>query len=1293
MQPYKKIKTSAAVLAIALAGQLMPGTLALAADPTVMTLTASQTAGMDGRTWDKPLPNALTFDAYQRSVLLRFPGAADQIAAKLSEGYAIEKVEVTLTYDGFELAPDNYTVRTGMMVDEMKKNSPQWHVIAWALRRPWAADKESGPTFNAFIAGAGYWAHFGAQDVEKDRFPLRFGPAELSTNQPEARLDVTPILAEATYGKSLADRLRVMEEQGLLLRKWETYDERYAQWWDNYEWAVPTGGNGLTFKEPKLIVTLKAGQAQVGPLPAVTDIPALAKQLTTDGTGGKPSAVWPAENDLKAMAARHAAQRPARMPDWQWARVQELKQIGGGVEFVEPLESGDLAKYKRFVGEIASTVPRYWKGWGINDDLLLWYVYKDMFPAPTKENIETYWDSWLMPDRPTEQFFHPQSRLNEGYYAKTGDWRGNKSFFRDGYNYVISTMNFNHTAAMGALLGGGIIGSERAIADGRHGLEYLPLRLWAWYDGTTQESIDHYYFSITLSGQKMFADFGLSDFDRLMGQSILAKAVEELTSCWHPGLKRFISPSGRTGLSFLWVTQGGLEHIIHTLSHNGTLHDTGNTNDFGMTHYDYNNPAGRVALQTTAGPWAPEWVANMVDEKPIPYEITTTSKEWGHFAATPLWKRSYLGRHYGLSSVDVPRGESVPVMAQWKRVPGPVQTVQDVGTLLMRYTKNTPVLLTEDGGCVPSGGGNLVTLQNKNALILLSSPLDPRIKDDAYHTINLAKDTSLQTTLALFSFQPVPTWEILVNGERVSQLPVTCKAGDKIWVKDGVSYLAIIPLPSTDLGRDAEVVISADATLESLQGGGQARPTLLINQYNFKSTKTLAQAGVAPATIDAAYGGFLIKVADIAEYPTFEAFQASFTGMTLDQAWDEAAHAVNVTWTLGSETLAIGFKPGYQVYSGEQTRPTTECFTHRTVNGQWPYLSAQIDRDSNLTQQGTVGRLTKNGAVLIGEPGRMAYLQTEPITGTYAGFNPLPDPAFFSLEVPGGVRVTADGRVGLLRCIVRPKEGKVWIDYGVKPDQQTADMATALLVFGLKDAPTVELNGAPLATLQTVTVDGQAGWVVPLTEKPAKGDALTERARRAQATQKALNEPDSRARYVHDWSIVGSFPNRDEPWTKTITEFGPEKGFDPAASYTGFDRVDGKEVEKPVRWQRILKDGDPAVGDGPVLMERLMTPSKGAVAYAYTTIDSDRERAVVFYTGGDQGMLVWLNGKEVLAKHVFRASAPDQDQVAVTLQKGKNIVLLRTMCAWEGWNFYFRVADEYGLPITAGLTFGLGERQ
>jgi hypothetical protein len=104
--------------------------------------------------------------------------------------------------------------------------------------------------------------------------------------------------------------------------------------------------------------------------------------------------------------------------------------------------------------------------------------------------------------------------------------------------------------------------------------------------------------------------------------------------------------------------------------------------------------------------------------------------------------------------------------------------------------------------------------------------------------------------------------------------------------------------------------------------------------------------------------------------------------------------------------------------------------------------------------------------------------------------------------VPGGVTVTTDGRVGLLRVMVRPKERKLWVDYAIKADQKTPDMATALLVTGWDAAPIVERNGVPLAgKLATLTVDGKKAFVVPLFADAA-GAVPNDLAARAQRAQK-----------------------------------------------------------------------------------------------------------------------------------------------------------------------------------------------
>ncbi len=1118
---------------------LLPLLALYGAEPVVLTLPAVETAGINGfrAHWDRPQPDALVFDAVHRGLLVRFPGAAEQIAAQLAKGYRLEKAELILPFKDTELLIGNagYHQRLSFGAHELyQRLLPQWHAVGWALRKPWTAHKESGPTYNAYLNSAGYWATYGAQDPHTDRFPRQFGPVEVSAgaapppraipdpNDPEnkgvmdaarpkrepvhGRMDITATLTEPLYGATPGARLRRLEECGFLLRKWEVYDWRFRESGQGaYEWAVATGGRGIIINPPQLEVTFVPARPETVTLPPSTDLAALAKTLADTGAGGAPTAVVPDADGLRAILEGLTQRQPAWMPDWQWARVREL-QAHGGFGVPDTPEA-----YGRWLDEMLADPPRYWNGWDVPDRLLLWYMYGDAMPEPVRQHWRSYWDAWLLPDRKTSEFVHPQAvelwyKGRNKYYEDTGDWRGNASFYRDGYCYAMSTMNFNHTAAMGALLGGNIIGAEYAMADGRHGLEHFPLRLWAWYDGSTQESIDHYYFAITVSDQKVFADFGPTHFDRMLGRSMLAKSMEELTTAYHPGLRRFLSTSSRTTLGHVFLTQEGLQHVMHTLSRQGALHDADRGTVQGMEVFGHNVPPARVAQQTMTGPWAPEWVSHIVDDKPLPFQMTAAYKQWGAYAKNPLWKRTYLGRHYGIGTQDI-CGSPTPVMAYWRRQDTPVERLEDCVTLLARPGINTTNLITTDGGGLDPQGG-LGTLHHRNTVLMVTSP---------YRQNSHEKITSLQTTLGLFNFQPTPTWEIYLDGARVTQFPAAAQHSQRIIIRDGVSYLAVIPIPATDLGRIDEVRLTTDNPKAKLDVKHDAAvaPALLIESFNLRRPPVTNEkpgddpeegmmGDIAPlpegyyeikervekfwAGHDQAYGGFALEFGDVSEFPTLADFQRHIAAAKLDVRFEKTTNVVTVTYASGGDTLVAGFDT------------VRHQFTTRTVNGAWPYLPEGLERDSTLTQQGRTGRLEKNGAVLTHEPGRVAYLQTEPITGTYAGFNPLPDAQRWALEAPGGVTVSADGRLGLARVMLRPKANRVWVDYAAKDDQHGAEMATALVVFGLQGQPTIERNGARVADAVAMTVDGKPAWVIPLREGMTQEAlaAVPARYRRAQ---------------------------------------------------------------------------------------------------------------------------------------------------------------------------------------------------
>ena len=130
------LRTAAAAGAITLPSSVQ------ARGEELFEVTDSETATIDGRDWDTPIVGGRTVDAVHRSVLLRFPDAADTIAILLRKGKLLIKAELSLQYDGYEIVPTGYTCREGLGRKLWTENPPTWHVHAWPLRQPWIADRQ-----------------------------------------------------------------------------------------------------------------------------------------------------------------------------------------------------------------------------------------------------------------------------------------------------------------------------------------------------------------------------------------------------------------------------------------------------------------------------------------------------------------------------------------------------------------------------------------------------------------------------------------------------------------------------------------------------------------------------------------------------------------------------------------------------------------------------------------------------------------------------------------------------------------------------------------------------------------------------------------------------------------------------------------------------------------------------------------------------------------------------------------------------------------------------------------------
>jgi hypothetical protein len=1069
------------------------------------------------RTLRRGQPGAIAFDALTRSLLVRFPGTAASILEKLKQGYAVKKLELVLPYRDTELWPPGdpnfalpygYLYRMNWGVDQLyRKLAPRWHAVAWGLRRPWQSGETLGPTFNAYINGAGFWTKYGAADEEQDRFPLRFGPVEVSEKVAEGRVDVTALLYDSVFGSSLGARLQQLDCCGFIISKLETYDARYFTSYSGaYEWATATGGRGILVKTPKLVVSLSRPGSRdaipsVSQAPSAVNVAELAETLKTNGSGGSPTATLPFENELAA-TVRQFAEKPDWIPSWQWDRINELKLLAGAkranlpffYDYVPPFvidrlrrahnpprEPSSSEVFFAWTDSIIGRQPRGWSGFEPASEMSQWFVYGSAMPEPARDAVKRYWNAWLMPERdsaPADKqldrslldgtLVHPQidsltggfqleSGLADSYYAATADWRGNKSFYRSGYTRTMSTQNFNHTAALGALLGGSIIGSPKAMADGRQGWENYPLRVWAWNRGASQENIDHYYFALTLSDQKTLADFGPTAFDRLMGQSALGKSMDELVSAYHPGLKRFIAPSTRTSLEYLLAKQDGLQYLLHTLSHVGTLHDVNSAQAKSLLPglpgvIGEEVPPSRVALQATTQPWAPEWVANLIDEKPLPYRAVAS----GDGVLT-----SYLGHNNGLATATQAR--RIQLLAQWRRDNGPVENMSDVVTVVTRYGINNTRFTNEAWGWINPVGLETY-LQHDNKVVMLATPRDSKYVRDQVQKEGLK---SLQSSIALFNYQlPNPSWEIFVDDAPITALPYTARAGAKIAIRDGISFFGVVTAPATDLGG-GNVVVLREGTAQEWNKI-VFKPALVIDCYNLRSDQPVSHPDWS--RIEKAFSGVALEVADTGDYSSFEEFKTHLASTELELRFDGGANAV-VSFKSGSDILQSG------VTIGKEFK-----LVDPTVNGQSALLPAGVLRDTTTSIQGDAVTIEKGGAVLKGEQGRMKFLQMEPKSGTFVAWNPLPDLARFSFAVDG-INIRADGRLGMARVAVNPRTRRVEVSHAWREGQdQEPDAASALILTGFATAPTVELNGVAVKKLPTEVIDSRLAYIIPLRE-------------------------------------------------------------------------------------------------------------------------------------------------------------------------------------------------------------------
>ena len=370
-------------------------------------ITASETATIDGRQWDTPMPGGTTMDAVHRSVLLRFPGAADQIADLLRAGRVLLKAELALRFAGTEIVPEGLSLP--------RRAGPQ------------GVDREP-----AELARAGLGAAPSLEGRQGARADLqRFGQRQALLGALRRQRSRATGSATGPSRRSCrpTTRRRASTSPGCWRRRcWR---------------ARPASGcagsrsraSCCTRSRPTIRATatpgrrLRMGDADRRPRPALRraapgrhacGAPGHRSPITlpldlkeewelSQPDGSRPTAVLPSPAEVAARA-RKAMQVRGPRPPWEAARLAELLAVAGDrVSAWGRIKSeADYQAYRNQLKQMLPVPPRYWEGWDIQEDLLLWYVFRDLLPAPAQDHLRNYWTR-LAAARPADRRLRPSA--------------------------------------------------------------------------------------------------------------------------------------------------------------------------------------------------------------------------------------------------------------------------------------------------------------------------------------------------------------------------------------------------------------------------------------------------------------------------------------------------------------------------------------------------------------------------------------------------------------------------------------------------------------------------------------------------------------------------------------------------------------------------------------------------------------------------------------------------------------------------------------------------------------------
>lgn len=167
--------------------------------------------------------------------------------------------------------------------------------------------------------------------------------------------------------------------------------------------------------------------------------------------------------------------------------------------------------------------------------------------------------------------------------------------------------------------------------------------------------------------------------------------------------------------------------------------------------------------------------------------------------------------------------------------------------------------------------------------------------------------------------------------------------------------------------------------------------------------------------------------------------------------------------------------------------------------------------------------------------------------------------------------------------------------------------------------------------------------------------------------------------FIRTWLIAAPIPLGDtEPTAALDKEF--VKGEADLAPKEG-DKVKAGDKELTVK-KLVAKDYFFDFHDA------VTDRQENCVGYACCYVVADRETACTLKIGSDDQARVFLNGKEVVKNADARPTEKDQNDAAVTLKAGTNVLLFKVVQEGGEWSGCARFVDKDDRPVR-GLTVKL----